>query len=141
MEFNPSNKVVKHCLQGMAMEEKGLFDEAIESFHQAWSEAKYDFEKFISAHYVARHQNNISEKLKWLEKTLGFGLKIKEALNNGLKLVSSSLKMCISKEMRTVAVSIGRFRRLIHQVSAHSLDSGRTTPPITSIIFSSPSPS
>lgn len=95
MEFNPSNKVVKHCLQGMAMEEKGLFDEAIKSFHQAWSEAKYDFEKFISAHYVARHKNNISEKLQWLEKTLGFGLKINDdSVKSALPSLYSDIAKC-----------------------------------------------
>lgn len=76
MEFNPNNNVVKRCLQGMAMEEKGETEEASELFLQAWHEATYDFEKFISAHYVARHQKTISEKLKWLETALRFALQI-----------------------------------------------------------------
>src|SRR5438045_2031382 len=76
MEFNPNNNVVKRCLQGMAMEEKGKPEEASELFLQAWNEATYDFEKFISAHYVARHQKTVSEKLKWLETALQFALQI-----------------------------------------------------------------
>lgn len=78
MEFSPSNIVVKYCLQGMAMEEKGLVDEASQFFHRAWSEAEYDFEKFISAHYISRCQSDNSEKLRWLEKALEFGLIIND---------------------------------------------------------------
>lgn len=50
MEFNPNNSVVRCCLQGMGMEESGKPEEAIKMFLQAWNEAKYDFEKYISAH-------------------------------------------------------------------------------------------
>ena len=82
MEFNPSNNVVKLCLQGMGMEEKGKLEEASKLFLQAWNEATYDFEKFISAHYVAQHQKNVSDKLKWLEMALQFALKMNRHLQN-----------------------------------------------------------
>ena len=78
MEFSPSNNVVKLCLQGMDMEEKGKPEEASELFLQAWNEAIYDFEKFISAYYVARYQKNVSDKLKWLETALQLALKIND---------------------------------------------------------------
>lgn len=78
MEFNPNNNVVKLCLQGMGMEEKGKPEEASKLFLQAWNEATYDFEKFISAHYVARYQKNVSDKLKWLETALQLALKIND---------------------------------------------------------------
>src|SRR6478735_3212577 len=78
MEFNPNNKVVKLSLQGMGMEEKGKPEEASKLFLQAWSEATYDFEKFVAAHYVARHQKNVYDKLKWLETALQFALKIND---------------------------------------------------------------
>ena len=78
MEFSPSNKIVKYCLQGMAREEQGLVDEASELFHRAWREAEYDFEKFISAHYISRCQSDNSAKLEWLEKALEFGLLIND---------------------------------------------------------------
>ena len=76
MEFNPNNNVVKLCLQGMGMEEKDKPEEAGKLFHQAWNEATNDFEKFIAANYVARHQKNVSDKLKWTETALQFALKI-----------------------------------------------------------------
>lgn len=74
MEFNPNNNVVKRCLQGMDMEENGKPEEAGKLFLKAWNEATNDFEKFLAAHYVARHQKNVSDKLKWLETALQFSL-------------------------------------------------------------------
>jgi len=76
MEFNPSNNVIKLCIQGMAMEEKGHPAEAIGLFLQAWNEATNDFEKYIAAYYVARHQENVPDKLKWLETSLQFAQKV-----------------------------------------------------------------
>ena len=78
MEFNPKNNVVKLCLQGISMEEKSKPEEASKLFHQAWDVATNDFEKFIAAHYVARHQKNISDKLKWLDTALQCALKIND---------------------------------------------------------------
>jgi len=78
MEFSPSNNIVKLCLQGMGMEEKSKPEEASKLFLQAWKEATIDFEKFIAAHYVARHQKNVFDKLKWLETALQFALKIND---------------------------------------------------------------
>jgi tetratricopeptide (TPR) repeat protein len=78
MEFNPNNNVVKLCIQGIDMEEKDKPKEAGRLFLQAWNEATNDFEKYIAAHYVARHQKNVSNKLKWLETALQFALKIND---------------------------------------------------------------
>ena len=76
MEFNPNNHVVKLCLQGMDMEGKGKPGEAGRLFLQAWNEATNDFEKYTAAYYVARHQKNVADKIKWLETALQFALKI-----------------------------------------------------------------
>jgi rifampin ADP-ribosylating transferase len=78
MEFSPFNHVIKLCLQGMDMEEKGKAEEATTLFLQAWNEATNDFEKFTAAYYVARHQDNVSDKLKWLETSLKFALEIND---------------------------------------------------------------
>ena len=78
MEFNPGNNIVKLCLQGMGMEEKGRPEEASKLFLQAWNETTNDFEKFMAAHYVARHQKDVSDKLKWFETALQFALKIND---------------------------------------------------------------
>jgi rifampin ADP-ribosylating transferase len=76
MEFNPNNKVVKICLQGMGIEEKGKPGEAGKLFLQAWNEATNDFEQFLADHHVARLQKKVPGKLKWLETALQLALKI-----------------------------------------------------------------
>lgn len=94
MEFNPNNNVVKLCLQGMAMEEKGKPEEASKLFLQAWNESTNDFEKFIATHYVTRHQKSVPNKLKWFETTLQLALKIN---NDYIKGIFPSLYLNISK--------------------------------------------
>jgi tetratricopeptide (TPR) repeat protein len=95
MGFNPNNPVVKLCLQGMSMEEKGKPEEAIKLFFQAFDEAAEDFEKFISAHYIARYQKNVADKLKWLEAALRFALKINnDSVNSALPSLYSNIAKC-----------------------------------------------
>src|SRR3954471_10321024 len=95
MEFSPFNNVIKLCLQGMEMEEKGKQEEAFEIFLQAWNEATNDFEKFIAAHYVARHQNTVSERLQWLGTGLQLALKIdNDAVNSALPSLYSNIAQC-----------------------------------------------
>ncbi len=94
MEFSPNNNVVKRCLQGMGLEEKGKPEEASRIFIQAWNEATNDFEKFLAAYYAARHQENVSDKLKWLEMSLQFALKIN---NDSVKSAFPSLYLNIAK--------------------------------------------
>lgn len=94
MEFSPNNNVVKLCIQGMDMEDKGKPEEAGRIFLQAWNEATNDFEKFTAAYYAARHQNNIADKLKWLETALEFGLKIN---NDTVKSAFPALYLNIAK--------------------------------------------
>jgi tetratricopeptide (TPR) repeat protein len=76
MEFNPSNNVVRLCVQGMGMEEKDDAEEASRLFLQAWNEATNDFERFMAAYFVARHRENVRDELKWLETALQFALKV-----------------------------------------------------------------
>ena len=78
MEFSPSNNVVRLCLRGMDLEGKGDFEEASRLFVQAWNEATNDFERFLAAHYVSRHQKLLTDRLKWLETALHLALKIND---------------------------------------------------------------
>ena len=78
MEFNPTNHVIQLCIQGMEMEERSKPEEASSIFLQAWNESTNDFEKFTAAYYVARHQETVRDKLKWLETSLQFALKIND---------------------------------------------------------------
>ena len=94
MIYDPKNNIVKLCIQGMEMEAKGKQTEAIKLFMQAWNEASDNFEKFTAAHYVARHQKNIAEKLKWDETALRLALAIKDEY---IKEVFPSLYLNIAK--------------------------------------------
>ncbi len=76
MQFDPDNKVVKLCAEGMSMEGAGKKAEASRLFLQALADATDDFEKFTAAHYVARHQQSLVEKLAWDVKALNFALKM-----------------------------------------------------------------
>ena len=78
MEFNPNNNVIKLCIEAMGMEEKDKPGEASMLFLRAWNESTNDFEKFTAAYYVARHQKNVSDKLKWLETALKSALRIND---------------------------------------------------------------
>jgi rifampin ADP-ribosylating transferase len=94
MQFDPNNKIVKLCTQGMDMEGKGNQDEASQYFLQAWNEATNDFEKFTAAHYVARHQKSVADKLKWDETALQLALKIND---DAIKETYPSLYLNIAK--------------------------------------------
>ena len=94
MQFDPNNNVVKLCAQGMDMEGKGKPEDASRLFLQAWKEATNEFEKFTAAHYVARHQKSIEDKLKWDETALQLALKIN---NDTVKGTFPSLYLNIAK--------------------------------------------
>lgn len=95
MEFSPFNNVVKLCLLGMELEEKDKPDEAAKLFLQAWNEATNDFEKFIAAYYLARHQKTVSDQLNWLETALQFALKVNnEAVNSALPSLYLNIAKC-----------------------------------------------
>jgi tetratricopeptide (TPR) repeat protein len=94
MEFSPFNNIVKLCLQGMDLEEKGRLEEANRIFLEAWNEATNNFEKFLAAYYVARHQINGSDKLKWFQTALQLALEIND---DSVKGALSSLYVNIAK--------------------------------------------
>ena len=95
MEFSPFNPIVKLCLQGMAMEENGSPEDAHTLFLQAWNEATNDFEKFLAAHYIARHQTTASDRLKWLETSLEFASKADNiAAKSAFPAIYSNIAKC-----------------------------------------------
>ncbi|CZR01057.1 dna/rna tunnel of bacterial dna dependent rna polymerase [Trichococcus flocculiformis] len=93
-QFNPNNKIIQLLLRGMGMEDSGKPEEASLLFLKAWSEATDDFERFIAAYYVARHQKNSSDKLKWFETSLQFALKLNDV---AVKSAFPSLYLNIAK--------------------------------------------
>ena len=83
MEFSQDNKVIQLCAKGMELEGNGKPEDASDLFNEAWNTAATDFEKFTAAHYVARHQKNTLDKLKWDEEALMYALRIDDEFIKG----------------------------------------------------------
>ena len=95
MEFNPDNDIVKLCLRGTGFEERGEIQEARRLFLEAWREATWGFEKFISAHFLARSQGDASERLNWLETALKLALDMNDdAVRSALPPLHSAIAGC-----------------------------------------------
>ncbi len=94
MQFDPENPIIKLCAQGMQLEGEGKPEEAAAIFQQAWEQAANDFDKFTCAHYIARHQKTVTDKLKWDETALRLALAIKE---DGIEGTYPSLYLNIAK--------------------------------------------
>lgn len=94
MQFDQENPVVKLCAQGMEMEGNANPKEARRLFELAWNQSKTDFDKFISAHYTARHQKCVEDKLKWDSIALEHALKLND---ESIKEVLPSLYLNIGK--------------------------------------------
>lgn len=94
MQFDPDNKIIKLCAEGMSLEGAGNPTKAYQLFLQAWNEATNDLEKFTAAHYVARHQKSITEKLQWDNTALTLALKIND---EAMKANYPSLYLNIAK--------------------------------------------
>jgi len=78
IQFTPSNEIVKLCLQGMELEGQDKGAEAQNVFHKAWTNSTDDFERFLSAFFVARTQTDISDQLRWYEKSLQYASKLED---------------------------------------------------------------
>ena len=65
MNLDPNNPVVRHCVAGVACESEHRFADALSLYMRAWNESSDDFERCISAHYVARHQKTVHGALEW----------------------------------------------------------------------------
>jgi len=78
IKFDPNNPIIKLCMEGMSLEDRGNIEKARETFNKAWIEASDDYEKFIAAYHLARIHNNIKDKLKWMETSLKYALNIND---------------------------------------------------------------
>jgi Rifampin ADP-ribosyl transferase len=75
MEFSPFNPIIRLCISGMELEANGQREEALKEFLTAWNGATNDHERFLGAYFVARVQNDATEKLQWLHSALDAALK------------------------------------------------------------------
>ena len=93
-KFDPKNKIIRLCMLGMGMEDQGNSEEASALFLQAWNEAVNDFERFIAAYHVAKHEKDISDRLKWMETSLQYAIKSND---DSVKSVFPAIYLSISK--------------------------------------------
>lgn len=123
MEFNPKNHVVQLCVKGLDKEEKGEADAAGTFFLQAWNESANDFERFIAAHFVARHQGNLTDQLKWQETALQYALKANDiAARSALPALYRNIAR--SYEALCDQANAGKYLALIDTVSTERYENG-----------------
>jgi len=117
MTFDTDNLTVTLCARGMELEGQGKADEALSAFQQAWDQAEIPWEKSIAAHYVARHQPHISDRLHWNKTALEFGLK---ADPREMELLLPSLYLNIGKDYEDLKDTANA---LLNYKAAHSFAS------------------
>lgn len=76
--FDPRNPIVQICLQAMTEQESGSASKARTLLLQAWDQSSQNFEKFISAYFLARLESDTREKLRWIEVALAKALEIND---------------------------------------------------------------
>jgi hypothetical protein len=94
MPFDPDNRVIKLCVDGMNAEARGEHNEASRLFQAAWDQSTSDFERFTSAHYLARTQQNPQDRLQWNLQALSFARAIED---DDMKVHYPSLYLNIAK--------------------------------------------
>ena len=93
--FDPANEIVRLCMVGMSLEEKGRKEDAADFFMRAWEESQNDFERFLAAFHVGRIQKNNEDKLKWLKKSLTCALNTEDAsVRSAYRMLYSSIAAC-----------------------------------------------
>ena len=68
MDIN--NPVIQLCIQGTQAEFRGNIQQACREYEKAWKIAQNDYEACIAAHYLARHQENPQDALRWNAEAL-----------------------------------------------------------------------
>ena len=51
-KFDPRNPIIQLCMKGMALEESGNLDDAMDVFLKAWDQTSDDYERFIVAYHL-----------------------------------------------------------------------------------------
>jgi tetratricopeptide (TPR) repeat protein len=114
MYFDPENNINKLCAQGMLLEGEAKPEEAAALFRQAWDEATNATEKFTAAHYIARHQDNVADKLKWDETALDLALQVE---NEEIKHVYPSLYLNVAKcheDLNDLVKALENYQSALH---------------------------
>ena len=68
--MDPTNRVIKLCIDGTQAEYRKQPAEARTCYEQAWAAASDDYEACIAAHYMARFQSDADIELGWNQEAL-----------------------------------------------------------------------
>ncbi len=68
--MDPSNSIVRLCVEGTQAEIAGHAEAAHLLFTQAWEQHQNDYEACVAAHYVARYQATAEDTLRWNQEAL-----------------------------------------------------------------------
>jgi rifampin ADP-ribosylating transferase len=95
VDFDPTSSIVRLCLEAGAMHEEGRADQARGLSIRAWREATNDFERFLAADSVARHQAEPAERLTWLQTALDLASRIdNDAVRSAFAALHSAIAEC-----------------------------------------------
>jgi rifampin ADP-ribosylating transferase len=95
VDFDPTSKVVRLCLEAGTKHEEGRADQARGLSIRAWGEATNDFERFLAADSVARHQVEPAERLTWLQTALDLASRIdKDPVRSAFAVLHSAIAEC-----------------------------------------------
>jgi hypothetical protein len=115
--MDPNNPIVRLCVQGMECEGRGQFEDASRLFLEAWNQSTTDFERCIAAHYVARHQADPLDALKWNQLALDHATAISD---DRVREFYPSLYLNLGKAHEDLAHP--RDARQFYELSAGMLD-------------------
>jgi len=68
--MEPNHSAIQLCIEGTQAEFKCRIEEAKALYQLAWQAARDDFEACVAAHYLARHQEDPEQKLRWNQVAL-----------------------------------------------------------------------
>ena len=74
--IDPSNPVVKLCVEGIDAEMSGRHAQAQALYVKAWELRQDDYEACIAAHYLARQQETLVDSLHWNQAALDHALAV-----------------------------------------------------------------
>lgn len=95
IQFDPKSEFIRLLMTGMGKEDEQQPEEAAGIFLNAWENAADDFERFLAAFYVARHQQNPTNRLKWLETSLQCGMNTDDdTVKSAFPLLYSTIGVC-----------------------------------------------
>lgn len=76
--MDTSRPSVQLCIRGTQAEYQGRPEEAKALYEQAWESAENNVDRCIAAHYVARFQETLEDRLHWNQMALDFAKTIED---------------------------------------------------------------